>query len=77
MAVSSVFSWRSKEFSAAYSEKAAPAFGTRSPIERAVLAFVGPKLTIIEKDFLARNEFKVEFSKFDWSLNDLTGRGGR
>ena len=77
MAVSSVFSWRSKEFSAAYSDKAPPAFGTRSPIERAVLAFVDPMLTLIERNFLARNEFSVEFSRFDWTLNDLTGRGGR
>jgi len=74
IAVSSVFSWRSKEFASAYAEKAPPAFGTRSPVERAVIAFVEPKLTAIEKDFLAKNDFKVEFSKFDWSLNDLTGR---
>ena len=77
MAVSSVFSWRSREFSAAYADKAATLFSMRSPIERAVLAFVEPTLTIIEKDFLAKNEFKLEFSRFDWSLNDLTGRGGR
>jgi hypothetical protein len=74
---SSIFSWRAKEFSAAYADKAAPAFASRSPIERAVLAFVEPRLTSIEKEFLARNEFKVQFSEFDWTLNDLTGRGGR
>lgn len=72
--VSSVFSWRSKEFASAYAEKASSAFGTRSPVERAVLAFVEPRLTNTEKDFLAKNEFKLEFSRFDWSLNDLTGR---
>src|SRR5262245_3567661 len=71
LSVSSVFSWRSKEFAAAYGEKAPPAFGTRSPIERAIIAFVEPRLTAMEKDFLAKNDFKVEFSKFDWSLNDL------
>jgi hypothetical protein len=75
--VSSIFSWRSADFSAAYTDRAAATFGGRSPIERAVLAFIEPRLTSIEKDFLARNEFKVEFEKFDWSLNDLTGRGGR
>jgi hypothetical protein len=75
--VSSIYSWRAKEFSAAYAEKAAPAFSTRSPIERAVLALVEPKLTTIEREFLAKNQFKVEFSPFDWTLNDLTGRGGR
>lgn len=74
---SSIFSWRAKEFSAAYADKAPASFASRSPIERAVLAFVEPKLTSIEKEFLARNEFKVQFSEFDWTLNDLTGRGGR
>jgi uncharacterized protein DUF547 len=74
MTVSSVFSWRSREFASAYTEKASSVFSTRSPIERAVIAFVEPKLTAIEKEFLAKNDFKIEFSKFDWSLNDLTGR---
>jgi hypothetical protein len=77
MLVSSIFSWRSKEFAAAYADKALPVFSSRSAVERAVLALVEPKLTSIEKAFLARNEFKVEFVPFDWSLNDLTGRGGR
>ena len=75
--VSSIFSWREKEFSAAYADKAAPAFSSRSPIERAVLAFVEPKLLTTERDFLATNEFRVEYAPFDWSLNDLTGRGGQ
>ena len=75
--VSSIFSWREKEFSAAYADKAAPAFSSRSPIERAVLAFVEPRLLTTERDFLATNEFRVEYALFDWSLNDLTGRGGQ
>jgi hypothetical protein len=75
MEVSSVFSWRSKEFSAAYADRAPTVFSSRSPIERAVLAFVEPRLTAIEKAYVSKNDFKVEFSKFDWSLNDLTGRG--
>jgi hypothetical protein len=74
---SSIFSWREKEFSAAYADKASPAFSARSPIERAVLAFVEPRLLTTERDFLAANEFRVEFAPFDWSLNDLTGRGGQ
>ena len=74
---SSIFSWREKEFAAAYGDKASPAFSSRSPIERAVLAFVEPRLLTTERDFLAANEFRVEFAPFDWSLNDLTGRGGQ
>ena len=75
--VSSIFSWREKEFSGAYGDKAALVFQSRSPIERAVLAFVEPKLLTRERDFLTKNEFRVEYVPFDWSLNDLTGRGGR
>jgi hypothetical protein len=77
MNVSSIFSWREKAFTAAYTEKAPAVFSTRSPIERAVIAFIQPKLLTIEKDFLAKNSFQVVYRPFDWSLNDLTGRGGR
>jgi hypothetical protein len=77
VAVSSIFSWREKEFVAAYANKAPPAFAARSPIERSVIAFVMPKLLATEKEFIAKNTFKVTYSPFDWTLNDLTGRGGR
>ena len=26
---------------------------------------------------IAKNAFQVSFTPFDWTLNDLTGRGGR
>jgi hypothetical protein len=74
--VSSIFSWREKEF-AAYADKAPPEFANRSPIERAILAFVFPKLLPSEKEFLSKNTFQVVYTPFDWNLNDLTGRGGR
>jgi hypothetical protein len=77
VALSPVFSWRANDFIAAYDMTSPPAFAARSPIERAVLAFVGPKLLAGESAFLTKNEFKVVFKPFDWSLNDLTGRGGR
>jgi Protein of unknown function, DUF547 len=73
--VSSIFSWREKDFVAAYADKAQAVFVARSPIERAVLAFLEPKLLTTEREFLARNEFKVEYIPFDWNLNDLPGRG--
>lgn len=75
--ISPIFSWREKEFAAAYADKASKVFDQRSPIERAVLAFAQPKLLTTEKEQLEKNTFKVEFGKFDWALNDLTGRGGR
>ena len=77
VAASAVFSWREKEFSAAYADKAPAIFAARAPIERAVIAFCDPKLLASERTFLAANAFKVVFKPFDWTLNDLTGRGGR
>ena len=74
---SSIFSWREKDFAAAYPDKAPAAFATRSPIERAVIAFVLPKLLVTENECIAKNTFQLIYSKFDWTLNDLTGRGGR
>ena len=77
VAISSVFSWRAQAFITAYAMSAREVFARRSPIERAVLAFVEPRLLTTEKDFLAKNEFRVAFKPFNWELNDLTGRGGR
>jgi hypothetical protein len=77
VAVSAIFSWREKEFAGAYADAAPAAFTGRSPIERAVLAFVEPKLLTTEKEFLAKNDFRLTYQPFDWRLNDLTGRGGR
>jgi hypothetical protein len=74
---SSIFSWREKEFTAAYADKAPAAFASRSPIERAIIAYVLPKLLPAEKEFLEKNSFQVVYIPFDWALNDLTGRGGR
>jgi hypothetical protein len=74
---SAIFSWHEKEFVAAYADKAPPTYANRSPIERAILAFVQPKLLQTERDFLEKNTFQLAYKPFDWSLNDLTGRGGR
>jgi len=75
--MNAIFSWRSQQFIAAYAEKAHARYKMRSPIERAVLAFVDTKLLTIEHEYLEKNSFKMAFKPFDWSLNDLTGRGGR
>jgi hypothetical protein len=74
---SSIFSWREKEFAAAYADKAPASYATRSPIERSLIAFVLPRLLATEVEFIAKNTFKLTYSTFDWTLNDLTGRGGR
>jgi hypothetical protein len=74
LAVTPIMSWREAEFVAAY-DKGDPAPGVvqRSPIERAIVAFVYPYLLPSEKEFIRKNEFKVAFQEMDWRLNDLTG----
>jgi hypothetical protein len=74
---SAIFSWRDKEFAATYGDKAPTVFAARSPIERAILSLIEPKLLAAERQLFAQNTFEVVFEPFDWSLNDLTGRGGR
>ena len=74
---SAIFSWREKEFVPVYADKAAAPYANRSPIERAILAFVQPKLLQTERDLLEKNTFQLAYKPFDWSLNDLTGRGDR
>src|ERR1043166_1569349 len=53
-----IFSWHEKEFADAYAAGAVSTFANRSPIERAVLAFVTPKLLTTEKEFLGKNTFQ-------------------
>jgi hypothetical protein len=74
---SAIFSWREQDFVSAYGSVAKEPFQERSGIERAVLAFVWPRLLTTEKDFLAKNEWQMAYKPYDWALNDLTGRGGR
>jgi hypothetical protein len=72
--VSPIFSWREDAFVAALADKAHRVFATRSPLERAVLALIGPHLLTSEAEFLEKNDFKMVFSPFDWRLNDLGNR---
>jgi Protein of unknown function, DUF547 len=74
---SPIFSWREKEFAEAYGDKAPAMFANRSPVERAILSLVEPKLLAAERQLFSQNTFQVVFETFDWTLNDLTGRGGR
>ena len=71
--VTPILSWRQADFIAAYASAAPAAFAERSPIEKALLAFIHPNMLPHEREFLDRNQFHVEFAKFDWRLNDLTG----
>lgn len=73
VAVSPILSWREKDFVAAYAGAAKPLYAARSPLEKALLAFIEPNLLQHERDFLQKNDFTMQFQPFDWSLNDLTG----
>lgn len=73
ISLSPIFSWREAEFVAAYDPGAAGTFAARSPIERAMVAFIAPRLLPLEKEFVQKNAFRVVFHPFDWRLNDLTG----
>jgi hypothetical protein len=68
-----LLSWHEAEFIAAYAGKAGERYASRSPIERAIIAFISPHLLPLEKEFIDENKFKVTFQTFDWRLNDLTG----
>jgi hypothetical protein len=75
IAVTPIISWHEAEFVEAYDKDAAGTLSQRSPIERAIVAFVMPRLLPLEKEFVQKNEFRVAFQTLDWRLNDLTGGG--
>ena len=68
-----IVSWHDAEFVAAYDRGASGPYAERSPIERALVAFIAPNLLPLEKELLQKNQFKVTYHPFDWRLNDLTG----
>ena len=74
MNVTPILSWREQEFVAAYDQGPSGPMAQRSPIERAIIAFVTPHLLPLEKELVQQNQFSVKFRQFDWTLNDLTGR---
>ncbi len=74
LGVSPIVSWRESEFVATYDgAELDPRFRERSPIERAILVFISPRLLPLEREALQANDFRVEYQDFDWRLNDLTG----
>jgi Protein of unknown function, DUF547 len=75
IAVSPIVSWHEAEFVAAY-DKNDPKFAQRSPVERAVIAFISSSLLPSEREFVQKNEWKMSFIEMDWRLNDLTGGRG-
>ena len=73
ISITPIVSWHDAEFIAIYDKGPSGPLAERSAIERAIVAFLGPRLLPLEKEFLQKNEFKVTYHPFDWRLNDLTG----
>jgi hypothetical protein len=73
VSVTPIISWHDAEFIAAYDKGPSGPLAARSPVERAIVAFITPHLLPLERELLQKNEFKVTYHAFDWRLNDLTG----
>jgi hypothetical protein len=73
LSVTAVFSWREAEFVKAFGGDTQAAYPGRSPLERAILHVLAPHFLPGERQSLAKNDFAVRFTPFDWQLNDLTG----
>jgi hypothetical protein len=71
--VTAIFSWHEAEFVAAYDKGESGPYARRSPIERALVAFITPHLLPLEREFVQKNTFRVTYHPFDWRLNDLSG----
>ena len=72
MSVTPIVSWHDAEFVAAYDKGASGPLAQRSPIERAIVAFITPAPPAARERELRsrRTQFKVTFHPFDWRLND-------
>lgn len=77
IAVTAIVSWNSDHFIKAYDTGANGPLAQRSPIERALIAFIKPHLLPLEREFVEQNTFSVTYQPFDWRLNDLTGGAPR
>ena len=73
VSITPIVSWHDAEFIAVYDKGPTGPLAQRSPIERAIVTFISPRLLPLEKELLQKNEFKVTYHPFDWRLNDLTG----
>lgn len=72
VSVSPIFGWREEEFVASYADQNWVNSG-RTPLKRAILTAIEPKLFPSERRFLEENQFRLQYHSFDWRLNDLTG----
>ena len=72
MSITPILSWREADFVAAYDKADAAvraALADRARDHRVR----HPHLLPLEKELVAKNQFKIVFHEMDWRLNDLTG----
>jgi hypothetical protein len=68
-----LFSWREAQFVDGPGAADSSKYPGRSALERAILNLIQPYVLPSEREFLAKNEFKISYHAFNWRLNDLTG----
>ena len=73
MHLSSIFKWFGGDFVKRHAPK--EGYARHDEATRAVLHFAAKHLTGDEAAFVAGTEIKVEYLKYDWSLNEQTGAG--
>ncbi|MBI5594668.1 MAG: DUF547 domain-containing protein [Elusimicrobia bacterium] len=66
--LSPIFKWFGGDFVGRWG--GAPAYGTRTPEQSAVLRFISERVGPQQREFLAAGVFTVEFLDYDWSLNE-------
>jgi hypothetical protein len=66
--LSAIFKWFGEDFIGTYgtSDK----FAGKSDIERAVLNFVSGYVGQIDRDYLLKGSYRIEYLDYDWSLNE-------
>jgi hypothetical protein len=74
--VTPIVGWQESQFVRTFGSVGGEMWANRTPIERAVAAMIYPHLLPAERELLALNTFRVSYSEFDWSLNDLGSRLG-
>jgi len=66
--LSSIFDWYKQDFTA--SNNVLKKFNKYSKKERGVMVFIVNYLPEIEKDFIIKNQPKIKYLNYDWSLNE-------
>lgn len=66
--LSSIFDWFGKDFIPSYNPSGKS--DKYSPAERAVLNFISKYVEKDTKEYISKQDFKIEYIKYDWSLNE-------